>query len=288
MFPHIAIMCMTAEKVSSFKKTVIFYPLCIAAIWLPSVFLGLVAVDQFPGLKSGEADDVILRLLTANTGVVVAGMLGAAIMACVMATDSQILALCTMFTQDVVRYYGGEKRLSESGIVWTGRAFVVVITIAAYLIALALEDKAGIFELAIRFAFSGFAALSPIMLAALFWKRSTKWGAFAAALWVVVSMAGASWLHEHSASMAPKSGQALVQIFPALGDLFLRSPGSLLVYGYLPVLPMVLGSALLVIGVSLITPPPSRATLEKYFPSNTASKSGASLTQMPSAKVGAA
>ena len=50
MFPHIAIMCMTAEKVTAFKKTVIFYPLCIAAIWLPSVFLGLVAADQFPGL----------------------------------------------------------------------------------------------------------------------------------------------------------------------------------------------------------------------------------------------
>jgi SSS family solute:Na+ symporter len=267
MFPHIAIMCMTAEKVSSFKKTVIFYPLCIAAIWLPSVFLGLVAADQFPGLKAGEADDVILRLLTANTGVVVAGLLGAAIMACVMATDSQILALCTMFTQDIVRYYGGAKRLTESGIVWTGRGFVVAITIAAYLIALALEDKAGIFELAIRFAFSGFAALSPIMLAALFWKRSTKWGALAAALWVLVSMIGACYLHESSTAIAPKPGQAFVQIFPALGDMFLRSPGSLLVYGYLPVLPMVLGSAALMVIVSLLTKPPSQATLEKYFPS---------------------
>lgn len=270
MFPHIAIMCMTAEKVSSFKKTVIFYPLCIAAIWLPSVFLGLVAADQFPGLKAGEADDVILRLLTANTGVVVAGLLGAAIMACVMATDSQILALCTMFTQDIVRFYGGAKRLSESGIVWTGRAFVVAITVAAYLIALALEDKAGIFELAIRFAFSGFAALSPIMLAALFWKRSTKWGALAAALWVLVSMVGACYLHESSAAIAPKPGQPFVQIFPALGDLFLRSPGSLLVYGYLPVLPMVLGSAALMVGVSLVTRPPSQATLDKYFPTRTA------------------
>lgn len=266
MFPHIAIMCMTAEKVTSFKKTVVFYPLCIAAIWLPSVFLGLVAADQFPGLKPGESDDVILRLLTANTGAVVAGFLGAAIMACVMATDSQILALGTMFTKDIVAYYGGAKRFGEQAVVWTGRAFVVAITCAAYFIALKLEDKAGIFELAIRFAFSGFAALAPIMLAALFWRRSTKWGALASALWVAATMAGSWYLHEMSASLAPRPGQPLVPIFPDLGDLFLRSPGGLLVYGYLPVLPMVLGSALLMVLGSLLTRPPGRTTLEKYFP----------------------
>ena len=56
------------------------------------------------------------------------------------------------------------------------------MTVVAYLIALELKDKAGIFELAIRFAFSGFAALAPVMLAALF-KRSTKWGALASVLW---------------------------------------------------------------------------------------------------------
>ncbi len=268
MFPHIAIMCMTAEKVTAFKKTVIFYPLCIAAIWLPSVFLGLVAADQFPGLKPGESDDVILRLLTANTGVVVAGFLGAAIMACVMATDSQILALGTMFTKDIVSYYAGAERFSEATVVWTGRAFVVTITVVAYFIALALEDKAGIFELAIRFAFSGFAALAPVMLAALFWKRSTKWGALAAALWVAGTMAGSWYLYEMSAGLAPKPGQSFVQIFPVLGDLFLRSPGNVLVYGFLPVMPMVLGSAFFMGIVSLLTKAPSRATLEKYFPAN--------------------
>ena len=190
MFPHIAIMCLTAKKASAFKKTVIFYPLCIRPIWLPSVFLGVVAADQFPGLKPGESDDVILRLLTENTDVVLAGVLGAAIMACVMASDSQILALCTMFTEDVFAYYGGKKRSARTAQVWTGRAFVVLVTLIAYSIALQLKDKAGIFELAIRFAFSGFAALAPVMLAALFWKRSTKWGALAAVLWVAVTMVG--------------------------------------------------------------------------------------------------
>lgn len=265
MFPHIAIMCMTAKKASAFKKTVIFYPLCIAAIWLPCVFLGVVAAGQFPGLKPGEADDVILRMLTENTHVVLAGVLGAAIMACVMASDSQILALCTMFTEDVFAYYGGKKRFGETAQVWMGRAFVVLVTVIAYIIAIQLKDKAGIFELAIRFAFSGFAALAPIMLAALFWRRSTKWGALAAVTWVVATLLVTFWLFESSTGIAPKPGQPPVQIIPALGDMFLRTPGNLTMYGYLPVMFMVIGSAILMWIVSLLTPPPSSKTIEKYF-----------------------
>jgi len=38
------------------------------------------------------------------------------------------------------------------------------------------------------------------------------------------------------------------------------------VYGYLPVMPMVLISGLLMVVVSLMTRPPSQATLDKYFP----------------------
>jgi SSS family solute:Na+ symporter len=259
-------MCMTAKKASSFKKTVIFYPICILLLWLPSVFLGVVAADQFPGLKPGQSDDVILRLLTANTGTLLAGVLGAAIMACVMASDSQILALCTMFTEDVFAYYGGKQRFGERAQVWTGRAFVVGVTVVAYIIALELKDRAGIFELAIRFAFTGFAALAPVMVAALYWKRSNKWGALASALWVTVTMAGSWYLHASSAGIAPKAGLPPVQIFPSLGDLFLRTTGGVTVFGYLPVVFMCVGSALLMWVVSVLTPPPTRATVEKYFP----------------------
>ncbi|MBL9169208.1 MAG: sodium:solute symporter family protein [Verrucomicrobiales bacterium] len=270
MFPHIAIMCMTAEKVTSFKKTVVFYPICIALIWLPCVVLGVVAAHQFPGLKAGESDDVILRLLTLNTDAVLAGVLGAAIMACVMASDSQILALCTMFSQDIFAHYGGKERFGDKAQVWTGRIFVILVTALAYLVGLRLEDKAGIFELAIRFAFSGFAALAPIMLAALFWKRSTKWGALAAAIWVIFAMSGTWWLYDNTAALAPKPGQPMHEIFPMLGRMFLRSPSNVLVYGYLPVLPMVLGSAFFMVIGSLLTRPPSRKILEKYFPPNRA------------------
>ncbi len=317
MFPHISIMCLTAEKVTHFKKTVIFYPICILLIWLPSVFLGVVAASQFPGLGPGEADDVIIRLLTANSGALLSGILGAGIMACVMASDSQILALSTMFSQDVFAFYGGREKYGEKAQVWMGRAFVVVIAITAYVIALALKDQASIFELAIRFAFSGFAALAPIMLAALFWKRSTKWGALAAGVWVLFCVLGVWRLTVISDSIAPRAGPPRaaaagraggapagapgapggpgqsaggpsapgvgaasptgkppappkppqpVRVFPSMGDLFLRGPTNVTIYGFLPVMPMVLGSALLMFLVSLLTKPPKAETLEKYFP----------------------
>ena len=42
-FPHIGIFCLTATRLAHFRKTVVLYPICMLAIWLPSVFLGVVA-----------------------------------------------------------------------------------------------------------------------------------------------------------------------------------------------------------------------------------------------------
>jgi SSS family solute:Na+ symporter len=257
MFPHIAIACMTAKSMSHFKKTVIFYPVCILLLWAPAVYLGVVAAEQFPGLKPGQTDDVIVRLLTRHAGPLVSGILGAGIMACVMASDSQIMALSTMFTQDVVAYHGGRERLGERGLVWAGRAFVVGIALVAYVIAVALKHREGIFDVAVRFAFSGYSALAPVMAAALFWKRSTKEGALAAGLWTLATMVAAWVLFENSAPGKP---------FPILPGVFARTPGGITVWGFHPVVPMTLGSALLLAAVSLLTRPPSAATIAKYFP----------------------
>ena len=266
MFPHMAIMCLTAEKVTSFKRTVVWYPVCIMLIWLPSVFLGIVAAHQFQGLKMGESDDVILRLLVGNTDIIVAGILGAAIMACVMATDSQIVALSTMFSQDVLAHDGGTKRYGEQAQVWMGMVFVIVIAVISYGLALMLEGQKSIFDLAIRFGFSGFAAPAPVMLAALFWRRSNQWGALAAVLWVVVSMAFLWWLQIHSQAMAPKPGQPPVPVFADLGQLFLRTPSNVTIFGFMPVMFMCFGSVFWVAAVSLLTRSPSKTTIEKFFP----------------------
>ncbi|MDQ3487870.1 MAG: sodium:solute symporter family protein, partial [Acidobacteriota bacterium] len=213
-FPHIAIFCLTAKRMVQFKRTVIFYPICLLAIWLPCVFLGVAAnslrdvpqIEQklearaamaaLPPTASPEeraalrrqaaGDDVVLVMLERFAPLWLAGILGAGIMAAVMASDSQILALSTMFTEDVFTFYGGTARFGEGVQIQTGRLFVVLLTILAY--AIALRAPQGIFDLAVQYAFSGYSALSPLLVAALFWRRSTKWGALAVTLWVAFAV----------------------------------------------------------------------------------------------------
>jgi SSS family solute:Na+ symporter len=289
-FPHITIFCLTARKMSQFKKTVVLYPLCIAAIWLPCVFLGVMAnrvtdlpqirekiearaalAPRGPALSSEEqgalrakmnADDVLLLLLDRYAPAWLAGLLGAGIMAAVMATDSQILALSTMFTEDVFAHYGGKARFGEAAQVHMGRGFVVALTLVAYAIALRAPET--IFALAVQYAFTGFSALSPLLVAALFWRGSTKWGALASALWVAFAVVAVGVFQE--VVKAPLSGPPAVVWslggWPALA----RTAGGTAVFGFMPVVPITLVSALLLWGVSALTPKPSVETVARYFP----------------------
>ena len=115
------------------------------------------------------------------------------------------------------------------------------------------------FRVAVQYAFSGYAALSPLLFAALFWRRSTKWGALAATLWVAVSVSGVAILQ----TVVTKPGPVLVMNGV---ERVTRTPAGTLFLGYLPVVPMTLISALLIVVVSLGTKPPGKAVVERYFP----------------------
>ena len=352
MFPHMSIMCFTARQVTAFKKTVVLYPLCIMAIWLPCCFLGALGPGQEkvrdrvaansesfrewlesggevahgpaagltpalqaavkagatakprtpPALAAAEAalvlkdarehrewsapdraperaglahriysirsrdvqqawgkvatqnsDSVLLEMLKVYVPAGLAGILAAGIISAVMGSDChQILGLSTMFTKDVFTYYGGG-RVSEKATVFMGRGFILIANGIAYLIAL---GRPPIFELAVTYAFSGFAALSPMMIAALFWKRSTKWSALANTLWVAAWVVFMVYAEQHYKPNDLILGNAM----------FLNATGKLtMAWGFTPVVPMTLGAAILVWLVSLITPPPSRATIDRYF-----------------------
>src|SRR5437016_11427045 len=187
MFPHMAIMCFAARKVTAFKRTVVLYPVAILLIWLPAVFLGVLGAAALG--KVADPDSILLLMLQKYAPVWLAGILGAGIISAVMGSDAhQVLALSTMFTKDIYQHYGGREKYGERGAVHFARGFIVLVTIAAYLIALYLKEKQGIFEIAVRYAFSGFAAMAPVMVAALFWKRSTKWGALAATLFTAACL----------------------------------------------------------------------------------------------------
>ena len=293
MFPHISIFCLTARRMGQFRKTVIFYPLCILAIWLPCTFLGLAAnaMSDVPAIESklearaelaggrdaltaeetaalqreAAGDDVIILMLEHYAPLWLAGLLGAGIMAAVMASDSQILALSTMFTKDVFTYYGGTARFGPAVQVQTGRLFVVLIALVAYVIALNVSP--GIFGLAVQYAFSGFTSMLPLLVAALFWRGSTKWGALAVVIWTALTMAGVALLQ--AAIPAPPPG-VIIPVWTVGGaEIITRTPGGTDVLGFMPVLPMLLGSSLLMVVVSWLTPKPATTTLTRYFPGQT-------------------
>ena len=85
-------------------------------------------------------------------------------------------------------------------------------------------------------------------------------------MWVAAWLLLTWYVHRVSDGIAPKPGQPPVVIFSALGHFFERSTANVTIYGFLPVVPMVLGSAVVMVLFSLLTPAPSRATIEKYFP----------------------
>ncbi|MEQ1909067.1 MAG: sodium:solute symporter family protein [Vicinamibacterales bacterium] len=290
-FPHIAIFCLTAKRLAHFKKTIVLYPICMIFIWLPSVFLG-VAANQASALPAIQAklearaqlaapgaalspemrdslraqasgDDVILRLVEGYAPPLLAALLAAAVMAAVMASDSQILALSTTFTEDVFAYYGGTKRYGDAAQVRMGRLFVVVLTCIAYVIALQIPQS--IFDVATQYAFAGYAALSPLLVAALFWRRSTKWGALASTAWTAAAVAAVAVVQTTIPSPPPGAATALLSVSGI--DVVTRASTGTLVLGLLPVVPMTLMSALLMVVVSLLTQRarPGRATLSRYF-----------------------
>jgi SSS family solute:Na+ symporter len=243
MFPHMFIHWLTAKNAASFRPTLAFYPICIAIVWVPSVLLGVFARIDFPNvadLGPGGANSVLVKMIDLHAPGVLAGLLAAGVFAAIMNSfDSQVHSVGTMFTQDIVRHYGFQDRMSESKQILVGRLFMVAVLVAAYLLSRVVDRS--IFKLGV-WCFTGFAALLPIVVAAVFWKRSTKWGAFASTISVVVL-----WLY-------------FVTIGWKSADYTIADSG------VMPVALMLLVSAVAMIVGSLLTRPPMEATLEKFFP----------------------
>ncbi len=245
-FPHVYQHWLTAKSAASFKPLLVWHPVCMLLVWLPCVLIGVWATSATlpdgslavpPGSPvNSELALMVQRLATPLLG----GVLGAGILAAIMSSlDSQFLAIGSMFTHDIVAPLLGNKRLGEAEAVRWGRGFVAAVALAAYLCSL-LEPRS-VFALGV-WCFSGYAALFPIVGAALYWKRSTAPGALAA-----------------------------VAATAVLGGALFRASGygndaAYLFLGMLPVATMLAGSTLALVAVSLATKPPPAKTLRKFFP----------------------
>jgi solute:Na+ symporter, SSS family len=240
MFPHLFIHWLTSSKAENFKFTIRLYPISIAFVWFPSVMLGVLGTLNFPDLKGAAANSVLIRMIEMHAPGVLAGLLAAGVVSSVMnSLDSQVLAIGSMFTQDILEHYGWISKKNERQHVLLGRIFVAGFVLLSYL--LSLVTNRSIFRLGI-WCFTGFASLFPLIIAALFWKRSNKYGAFASIFSVI-----AMWLF-----------------------FFLRSGNdqnyTLGGTGIMPVVLMITVSSLMLIVVSLLTPAPSEDRIRKFFP----------------------
>ena len=91
-------------------------------------------------------------------------------------SDSQLLAASSSMSENILKGVFNIK-LSDKASMIVAR--VILLAIAVFGIILAWDKDSSVFRV-VSFAWAGFGAtFGPVMLAALFWKRSNKWGAIA-------------------------------------------------------------------------------------------------------------
>ncbi|MBT3501160.1 MAG: sodium:solute symporter family protein, partial [Candidatus Marinimicrobia bacterium] len=90
--------------------------------------------------------------------------------------DSFLLVPATTLMRDVYLQYV-DKNANEKKIVLLSRLMVLVLGIIAYIVSLGFANSAGFFEKAL-YAYTIYgAAITPVLVAALFWKKASKVGA---------------------------------------------------------------------------------------------------------------
>jgi SSS family solute:Na+ symporter len=238
MFPHLFQHWLTAKSAKAFKLTVIAHPICIMIVWVPCVLIGLWATGLKP--LEGAAPAAVLAKMVGILvqDPVIVGLVTAGILAAIMSSlDSQFLCLGTIFTNDIV-LHNTKKKYSDKQILLMARGFVLAIVVITYVLAMLLIDQ-NVFDLAV-WCFSGFAALTPLVIAALYWRRATKEGAIAS-----VTATTVVWFYFFA-----KSGFG--------GEYVILG-------GVMPVAVCWFAGAIAMVAVSLATKPPSKETVDKFF-----------------------
>lgn len=185
--PHVLLRFMATKDEKNIKTS-----RRIASVWVVismgvAILIGVIgysmtkagAVEALEGSASETLIIKIAHLLSQNgfIAIIGAGLIIAGILACTMSTaDSQLLAASSSISENVLK--GVFKiNLSKKATMIIARA--TVIAIAAVAVVIAWDPNSSVFSI-VSFAWAGFGAVfGPVMLCALFWKRSNKYGIIA-------------------------------------------------------------------------------------------------------------
>ena len=244
MFPHVFQHWLTARDAGSFRWPIVMHPIFVMIVWVPCVLIGGWASASISGIEPGTKENLLLPLLVkTHAGPFLGGLLGAGILAAIMSSlDSQFLCLGTIFTEDVV---GNLRKnpLSDRAKVLMARGFVLAIVLVVYFLSL---FPRAVFDLGL-WSFTGFTGLFPVVLAAIYWRRLTAYGAISGVLTTI-----ALWIYYFADSgFGSNKGYALLPLGPD--------------WPVLPVVAILVASSLSVVVASLLTAAPSRDTLVKFF-----------------------
>ena len=186
--PHILLRFMAIsdeEKLKTSRR--------IASIWvvismIVAISIGIIGYSvsvagRIPFFhSSAESETVIIRLagLLGTHGLIfsiLAGLVLAGILACTMSTaDSQLLTAASGVSQNLLQDFLKIKISTKTSML---AARLTVIAIALIAVYLAWDPDRSVFTI-VSFAWAGFgASFGPVMLFALFWKRSNLYGAVA-------------------------------------------------------------------------------------------------------------
>ncbi len=221
----------------------------VASVWVVismavAIFIGIIGYSMSQSgaldvLSGSDSETLIIKtaqLLSAHgvLAIILAGIILAGILACTMSTaDSQLLAAASSISQNILRDVLHLK-LSQKGMMRAARLTVVGIAIIAVFIA--RDPNSSVFAI-VSFAWAGFgAAFGPVMLCALFWRRTNRFGALAGMI----------------------SGGAMVFIWKYL----VRPIGG--AWNVYELLPAFLVACIFIVAVSLLTKAPEQEILDEF------------------------
>lgn len=223
--PHILLRFMAVEDENKLKLS-----RRVASVWVViamaiALFIGVVgrtlsSTGIIPALSGSDTETIIVRIsdYLSTYGILpalLAGLVLAGILASTMSTaDSQLLAASSSVSQNILQEAFHLKLTPKVSMI-TARMTVVIIAILGVIIA--QNPDSSVFGI-VSFAWAGFgAAFGPIVICALFWKRTTLSGAIAGMVTGGISVFVWKYL------IAPMGGVfAIYELLPAfiVGILF--------------------------------------------------------------------
>lgn len=233
MHPQVFVRVLSARDAVTLKRLVSFYPIMFLIAYTPVVFIGVWGTEAFPGLTGKEADSILPMMVAKYLPTFFQGLGLAGILAALMSSmDAMMLTISNMFTNDIVLRFN--PNVPDEKRVWLGRLFVYGVALICLLVAYIRPGT--IFAIA-SYAFTGEAAIIPIFILALYWKRSNKYGALAGLI-------------------VPALLLPIYEFTPYLDWSK---------FGFLSVVPLMVISTVITIVVSLLTPQTPEQATNRFF-----------------------